>query len=477
MEKIFFLYMMGVSGFITLYALSFYFRFVPQIGLYGLVMLLFLFVQVVSSRLNRRLYKSLSNVELQKLILLVVGHRENPEYWERCLESVLNLDPRTPLEAVYIVVDGTEKEDKNMHDQAVDFFHNKSYPFRLDICMVYKRGKRGVMAYGFEKIKYDYYSVPENQIDIVVTDSDTILEKTSLIKLGECLRSDPRNGCATGSLYVFNTASLLCKIINIRYKYAFDFERSCASYYGCMSCCSGPLSIYRLSVLDNLLLQKFVDQSILGVKCEPGDDRHLTNLVMAKGFLSRQTEFSIAGTEAPESLFRYVLQQLRWNRSFYRELKWQIKCIPVHSAMLLFMSIYELLFPWFVAFFIIYSLFFSHVENIVERSLLFSFIIMIFKSIVLSICLRKNFIIFSAFYYFMYFSILLPLKVFAFFTVLNNSWVTPSRNKVFSCLPSCSWDARLAVFSIFSWNVVIISGMLYHFFPEIYQKNPIHLFQ
>lgn len=467
---------MGVSGFIALYTLSFYFQYVTQIGMYGLVMLLFLVVQVVSSRLNRRRYQSLSGVETQKMILLVVGHRENPDYWERCLNSVLCLDKGTPLEAVYVVVDGTEEEDTKMHDQAVDFFKTKHAPFRLDICMVYKRGKRGVMAYGFEKIKYDYYGVPENQIDVVVTDSDTILEKTSLIKLQECLRSDPRNGCATGSLYVFNTSSLLCRIINMRYKYAFDYERSCASYYGCMSCCSGPLSIYRLSVLDNLLLQKFVDQSILGVKCEPGDDRHLTNLVMAKGFLSRQTEFSIAGTEAPESLFRYVLQQLRWNRSFYRELKWQIKCIPVQSCMLLFISIYELLFPWFVAFFVIYSLFLSTREKIVERSFLLSFVTMLFKSIVLSICSRKNFVIYSAFYYFMYFSILLPLKVFAFFTILNNSWVTPSRNRVFSCLPSCSWDARLAVFSIFSWNIVIVSGLLYHFFPETYQKNPIHLF-
>jgi len=468
MEIIYFIYMLGVFGFTSLYVTSFYFHILQQIGMYGIVMLLYLVLQTISSRLNRKRYMNMKEVELQKLILLVVGHRENPEYWDKCLNSILTLNPSTPLEAVYIVVDGTDDEDKRMHDQAVSFFENKDFSFKLDISMVYKRGKRGVMAYGFNKIRYDYYYVPDNMIDVVVTDSDTILESSSLIKLGECLRSDPRNGCATGSLYVFNTSSILCKMIDIRYKYAFDFERSCASYYGCMSCCSGPLSIYKLSVLDDLTLQKFVDQSIMGVKCEPGDDRHLTNLVMAKGFLSRQTEFSTAGTEAPESLFRYILQQLRWNRSFYRELKWQIKCVPVQSSMLLFMSIYELLFPWFVTFFIIYSIFLSNKTQFIEINLLFSLAVMVFKSIVLSICLQRNFIWFAFLYYILYFSILLPLKVFSFVTILNNSWVTPSRNKVFSCLPSCSLDARLAIVFIVSWNIFILSGIVYHFFPQIY---------
>lgn len=468
------IYLSCVLIFTTLYILSFRLDWFLQFGLYGVVMLLYFLIQIISSRYNRKFYSNMGKIDCKNVILLVVGHRENSEYWEKCLESILLLDPSTPLEAVYIVVDGDEEEDKKMYQQAVSFFTQKDYDFKLNINHVYKRGKRGVMAYGFNKIRFDYYHILESEIDVVVTDSDTILEKNSLIKLEECLRSDPRNGCATGSLYVFNTSSLLCKIINIRYKYAFDFERSCASYYGCMSCCSGPLSIYKLSTLDNLLLQKFVDQSIGGVKCEPGDDRHLTNLVMAKGYLSRQTEFAIAGTEAPETLFRYILQQMRWNRSFYRELKWQIKCIPLQSSMLFFMSIYELLFPYFVAIFVMYSLFYSKHTNFTLYSIFISLGVIVCKSIILSLCLCKNFLLFSFFYYLLYFSILLPLKIFSFFTVLNNSWVTPSRNKIFSCLPSCSIDAQLAVIFIICWNVMIIFGILYRFFPQLNEKNLIH---
>jgi membrane-anchored glycerophosphoryl diester phosphodiesterase (GDPDase) len=59
-------------------------------------------------------------------------------------------------------------------------------------------------------------------------------------------------------------------------------------------------------------------------------------------------------------------------------------------------------------------------------------------------------------YYVLYFTILLPLKLFSLVTVLNNSWVTPSRHQRFRCLPSCSWDARLALVLIFFWNCIVV---------------------
>ena len=59
-----------------------------------------------------------------------------------------------------------------------------------------------------------------------------------------------------------------------------------------------------------------------GVRCTNGDDLHLTNLVLATGHQVLFEPRAIASTSVPRSLGQYLRQQLRWNRSFYRELRW-----------------------------------------------------------------------------------------------------------------------------------------------------------
>lgn len=462
------IYLLELCLFFGLYMVPFYMDWQFQLSMYGITMVLYFIVQNVFSYRNVEKYKTLQSDPPNHdahMVLLVVGHRENPDYWRGCLQSIHDLEPG--VHAVYIVVDGTQEEDKVMHQAAIDFMKECPPPMPVKTFMVSKRGKRGAMSFGFQQIRYDLFSETEYQVDVVVTDSDTVLEPDSLRRLQECLRSDPKNGCATGSLYVFNTQTLLPRIINARYSYAFDIERSCASYFGCMSCCSGPLSIYRLEVLDDQTLQRFVTQKICGVRCEPGDDRHLTNLVLAKGYRARQTPLSRAGTEAPETLFRYILQQLRWNRSFYRELYWQIQSIPKQSLFLHFMSIYELTFPWLVLGWTLFVLFLQQSQMLLWKSIVLSFGMMVVKAVVLTIRLQQNILFYQALYYFIYFSQLLPLKMFALVTVLNSSWVTPSRNRVFRCMPSCSWDARLAVVFILLWNIAIVVGIVQTLFKAI----------
>lgn len=442
--------------FIGLYIASYFIQWWYQLSFYGIVMFVYLVLQLTTARQNQRSMDRIMVRPDSHVILLIVGHRENPDYWMQCLQSSIRLHPDTPLVAIYVVVDGDEVDDKPMYDTAVSFFQEHHQTCPVDISIVSKRGKRGVMAYGFQKMRYDLYGRDLSAYNVVVTDSDTILDPYSLLRLNECLESDPRNGCATGQLFIFNKTTVLTRMIDARYAYAFNIERACASYFGCMGCCSGPLSIYRLSALNEVLLQRFVSQHLCGMKCEPGDDRHLTNLVMAEGYRSRQTHLAIAGTEAPEVIFRYILQQLRWNRSFYRELKWQIKCMPVQSLMLHFMSIYELMFPFFMVMWCINLFFFEHSLLLLLRSFVFSVCVLCIRTIILTFMLRKNYILYGCLYYVLYFIVLLPLKVFAVVTVANNSWVTPSRSQHFRCIPSCSWDAQLAMVLIVVWNLMTV---------------------
>lgn len=497
--KAFSLYGVGFAIMIGLYQQSFRWMQGTQYSFYGLTVMLYFLIQLFASYLNRRRYESIAkHVEDTtitndgvRLVLMVVGHRENPVYWEQCLQSITNLHPATPLVAVYVIIDGQDdEEDYAMYDQATDFFATHSFRGRegdaiegAQECQVYisiisKRGKRGVMKYGFEKIRLDTSSSDLLRTDVVVTDSDTVLDSQSLLRLYECLHSDDRNGCATGTLSIFNLNHYLPHLIDTRYAYAFNIERACASYFGCMTCCSGPLSIYRLSIVSESLLQRFVSQRLCGVVCEPGDDRHLTNLIMMEGYRSRQTHLAQASTEAPERLFRYMLQQLRWNRSFYRELAWQIQCIPTQSWMLHFISLYELLFPFFVTTWLVMVFGWYQSLDALLRGFVITVIILIVRSILLAFRMsRIRVLIDLPVYFLLYFVMLLPLKLYATVTVLNNSWVTPSRNHLFLWYRNCSWDVIVCILWIALWNLGLSCGIVWLVIndPFSYSSlNPFH---
>jgi hyaluronan synthase len=417
-------------------------------------------LQLLFSHFNHRYYKNLpievqqKTENLYKTTLLVVGHRERPDYWMKCLESIKKIESQNLLK-IYIVIDGNEEEDNYMRDLVLDHLEDSSID--IETIQIAKRGKRGAMFFGFNKIKSDFHNQIRG-IDVVVTDSDTVIEKDSIQQLQTCLRSNPNNGCATGFLYIYNLEDgILPKMINSRYAYAFMIERGATSYYGCMTCCSGPISIYRLDVLDELVLRKFISQSFLTIPCEPGDDRHLTNLVMALGYNSRQTNLARAGTEAPETWYRFSLQQLRWSRSYYRELYWQFKALEKQSWYLVFVAIYETVFPIFVSSWLIISLYLRQDMTIFIRGIIISFTILIVKTILLLLYIRNKHLMLNILYFPVYLFLLLPTKLYASISLLNNHWVTaPRNNKGF-----LRWGPNFMFFSFVAfWDILILTGVV-----------------
>jgi hyaluronan synthase len=467
--------MVGMTGaYVAAYTL-------PPLGyfsVYGSIMLTYFIVQTLTSYWNDCAMKTLlppfSSVSVspktleeledipleeglvKKVVLLVVGHRERPDYWKKCLVSVGQLDPSNLLK-VYLCIDGIEEEDRPMYDMASEMLGGTTTPFEVEISRAEKRGKRGVMYLGIEKIRHDFRDRNENNLLVAVTDSDTELWSDALMELEKCIESHPQNGCATGLLTIYNLQDgLLPKLIYARYHYAFAMERACLSYFGCMTCCSGPLSMYRLQALPETIMKRFATQSLGGVQCEPGDDRHLTNLVMSQGYFSRQTSYAVAGTEAPETMIRFLLQQLRWSRSYYREIKWQIQCMDHQSYFLGFSTVYESLFPWFVLVWVLSVLYWPHPLKVYVQGLVLSMMILTIRTLFLFFRFRETTTLYNFLYYFMYFLFLLPTKIFAVMTLLNNTWVTQSRD---TKKWSCSQDAILYFGFLGVWQVLLGVGL------------------
>ena len=156
---------------------------------------------------------------------------------------------------------------------------------------------------------------------VVLMDSDTVLAPDAIRQAAAAFRDD-QVGAVSGSIGVLNApTNLLTRLIHHRYRLRFQVERPAQGFFTSLLCCSGPFAVYRRSLLDDLW-QRYLTQTFGGVRCTNGDDLHLTNLVLATGHQVLFEPRAIASTSVPRSLGQYLRQQLRWNRSFYRELRW-----------------------------------------------------------------------------------------------------------------------------------------------------------
>jgi N-acetylglucosaminyltransferase len=162
---------------------------------------------------------------------------------------------------------------------------------------------------------------------VVTVDSDTVVEPDGVRRLVNAF-ADLRVGAVTGDVRVSNVAdSWLTDLIDERYRLLFEQERAAQSKAAAVLCCSGPFSAYRRSIIERVW-GDYLAQTFLGRACVAGDDLHLTVLVLAQGHRSLYEPSAKARTHVPETLGSYVRQQVRWNRSFYRELLPTLRLLP-----------------------------------------------------------------------------------------------------------------------------------------------------
>ena len=208
-------------------------------------------------------------------------------------------------------------------------------PVYLDFCLLpnwhflladRNRGKREAQSLAYHRC--------EGEI-MVTIDSDTIVDPDGVSEIVRAFE-DERVGAVTGDVGVTNSrVNILTRLIGMRYWVAFNQERAAQSYFRTVLCCSGPLAAYRRAVLDKVW-HRYTHQSYREVACTYGDDRHLTNLVLDVGYDTIFVPSAHAITNAPEDIRSYLKQQLRWNKSFYRELLWTFPFLLQRSLYIVF---------------------------------------------------------------------------------------------------------------------------------------------
>jgi hyaluronan synthase len=234
------------------------------------------------------------------------------------------------------------------------------HPEVLAIDLGSNYGKRAAMAEGIRRSTGEI---------LVFVDSDSYLEQDAAIQIVAPF-VDKRVGAVVGHADVANDMSTwLTKMQQVRYFAAFKIIKGAESVLsGTVTCASGCCSAYRRSAIVEIL-DAWEHQTFLGKPATFGDDRSLTNYVLRHRRVVYQST-AVAATIAPETLKRFLTQQLRWKKSWLRESLYVVRYFWRKNPIAACLTYASIIFPFCAPFVVLHALF-GHIQGGVNDGLWF----------------------------------------------------------------------------------------------------------
>jgi len=125
-------------------------------------------------------------------------------------------------------------------------------------------------------------------------------------------------GAVSGRTEVQNKwTNVLTKMQAVRYYVAFRFIKAAEAVFDGVTCLSGPLACYRKDLVLRYL-DAWLNQTFFGYPATFGDDRSLTNFILAHHRTGYQ-DAAVCSTIVPSRMRTFIRQQMRWKRSWLRE--------------------------------------------------------------------------------------------------------------------------------------------------------------
>lgn len=480
------------------------------IGVYSIFILLYFITQFSFAYLNQAQKRYLKSDgptdpdhDSKTINISVVGYREDPAYFKQCLQSVLDCSSKTAnFNRLFVVIDGNDPDDLYMRDIFFEIFPLEScihvalddlpsnhtgdgpssdiemddYPLSNTVlncinghkfvCVTQPHaGKRQALYTAFKMSILENQYLSSNVKAIFCNDSDTVVSKDTAIQLYKCLKYD-NVGASTGALRMLNLYdSFVTFLVGVRYWFAFFVERGYQSFNKCVLCVSGPIGMYKLECIEPIL-NSWVNQTFLNRECTYGDDRHLTIKILALGKQVVFNPLAWSSTETPKTFYRFYKQQIRWAKSSYREFLWNLTCVHLHSVFmtvdLTYQSVYSFVVLFLLVLIIIHGDFF--VIGVYFTSV---FLIGLLKGAYASLRERNPEYLFFSAYGLLFFSVILPARIFALLTMYDISWGTSSRKVVSNAL-------GLDVVFLFFYYVALGAGLGYSLYSNVvkFLDNP-----
>ncbi|XP_032084141.1 hyaluronan synthase 1-like [Thamnophis elegans] len=467
-------------------------------GLYGAFLTFHLIIQSFFAFLEHKRMRrdSLSCSYTKSVALTISAYQEDPAYLRECLQSVkATLYPPEKLRII-MVVDGNSNEDRYMMDMFREVFagedmgtfvweNNYHHQPQLDmengdggyhsgdepsqyteidmehpgqlvveelirtkrcVCIMQKWG-------GKREVMYTAFKALGNSVDYVqVCDSDTKLEPEATVELVKVLESNERYGAVGGDVRILNLSdSYISFMSSLRYWMAFNIERACQSYFNCVSCISGPLGLYRNDLLQQFL-ESWYNQKFLGTHCTFGDDRHLTNRMLSIGYATKYTARSRCYSETPSSFLRWLAQQTRWTKSYFREWLYNALWWHRHHLWMTYESVVSGIFPFFVTATVLRLFYGGNLWDVLWVLLCVQLVACV--KALYACWLRSNpVMLFMSLYAVLYMGGLLPAKYFAILTMNKSSWGTSGRKKMVG--------NYMPLLPVSIWGLLLLGGLIY----------------
>jgi hyaluronan synthase len=229
-----------------------------------------------------------------RVVAVVPAYNEDPAVLRACLDALLS--GSVVPDVVQVMDDGSDPA-LEPYEHGLVVWHRQT-----------NQGKRWAQVNSLRD---------ETDADFIVTlDSDSVPHRDAL---RECLRalSDPGVQGATAVVGVRNRRrNWLTRLVDLELVYGCLVQRAARSSLGAVAPTSGAFAVYRAAVLrDNM-----VDYVLSGTA---GDDRRLTEYALLRG---RVVGCSQAWVEAemPETLALTFRQRVRWFKSYFLYLRWEL---------------------------------------------------------------------------------------------------------------------------------------------------------
>ncbi|TRM75441.1 hypothetical protein DJ532_10160 [Sulfolobus sp. A20-N-F8] len=223
-----------------------------------------------------------------KVSVVIPEYKEDIETLEKCIKSAKENNP----DEVILLYEDDRPEVKNLvkkyNIKGIDLSHRRL-------------GKRGSLAMGWLMAKGDI---------IIQLDSDTILEKGAIDEIIKPFK-DPLVVGVQGHPFLFKTGSKLAYVFGQVIELSRDIV--CKMLDKNLIVIDGKLAAYRrsflVSIVKDFLIDRWGKRKIL-----VGDDRALTYLANIMGYKTVYQSTALAKSAAQPTLYRFILQQLRWAR-------------------------------------------------------------------------------------------------------------------------------------------------------------------
>lgn len=275
---------------------------------FGLILLgfgLLLLTWQVSFALRYKPFAKVSTKQLPPLSVVIPAFNEGSQVLDTVRSIMASDYPKERLQV--ICIDDGSKDDTWKWIKAAHKEFNGGITI---IKQPYNQGKRTALMAGFAKATGEV---------IVTIDSDSEVLPDTLASMASPFVHDGRIGSVAGHVRVLNLkGGMIPKILEVSFTCAFDFIRAGQSVYGGVFCTPGALSAYRRAALMPLL-EDWSKQTFMGKPATIGEDRALTNLVLATGHRVVYQRDAVVLTKAPTTFGSLRLMLTRWARSNVRE--------------------------------------------------------------------------------------------------------------------------------------------------------------